>query len=71
MENLKAKYIDSPLGTIEVLASDNGIVAISLGAEKDKADSDAAVLLDAATQMNEYFETSACSVMRCSCADIP
>lgn len=56
MENLKAKYINSPLGTIEVLASNNGIVAITLDAEKDKSESDAEILLDAATQLSEYFE---------------
>ncbi|MEO8150632.1 MAG: methylated-DNA--[protein]-cysteine S-methyltransferase [Bacteroidia bacterium] len=56
MENLKAKYLESPLGLIEVLASENGIVSIHLGGERNKEDSDIKILIDASNQLQEYFE---------------
>src|SRR5205809_5931702 len=55
MENLKAKYFDSPLGIIEVLASENGIASIHLGAERNKNETDAEILIDAVNQLEEYF----------------
>lgn len=56
MENVKAKYIESPLGTIELLADEHGITSVKLGAERVFETSDDDLLSEAEVQLSEYFE---------------
>jgi methylated-DNA-[protein]-cysteine S-methyltransferase len=56
MENIKAKYIESPLGLIELLADEHGITTVKLGAERvfDITEND--LLSEASNQLMEYFD---------------
>ncbi len=56
MKNVKAKYIESPLGLIELLADLNGIASVKLGAERVFETSEDELLSEVEVQLSEYFQ---------------